>query len=51
MRRLNRAFVGIELSDKYAAIAERKIALALHDVKPAKERDKHQLSLLSGDQG
>ena len=45
-RRLGREFVGIELSDKYAAIAERKIALALHDVAPAKEHDKLQLSFL-----
>lgn len=50
-RRLGRRFVGIELSEKYAAIAERKIALALHEVKPAKERDKRQLSLLALPEG
>ena len=40
--------MGSELSEKYAAIAERKIALALHDVAPAKEHDKLQLSFLGG---
>lgn len=45
-RRLQRGFVGIELSEQYAAIAERKIALALHEVKLApQERDKRQGAL------
>ena len=40
--------MGIELSEKYAAIAERKIALALHEVIPAKEPNELQLSLPEG---